>query len=242
MSGLTIGESQFRDDDGSAPPQAAAALAAFAAGQGSENAAVQALSSARLLVPVLAAAGQDRDSEMSVPNLVGADGRAAIPAFTSVAAMARWRPRARPVPAATAQVCQAAVAGQCAVVVDIAGPVPLAIDGARLAALAQGRPVPPPHQDPDVLAAVQAAAAGLSEIAGIWLAAPDTAAGREPGGGGNRDGDRDPGTDLVVGLRLAPGLSQAQARQAAGTLAERVMARLGGRLRRGITIAVEAGG
>jgi hypothetical protein len=39
-------------------------------------------------------------------------------------------------------------------VIDIAGPVPLIVEGARLAALAAGQPPPPAHEDPDVRAAV----------------------------------------------------------------------------------------
>jgi hypothetical protein len=249
VSGLTIGSSRFGGDDGSAQPRLAAALAAFAAGLGSEHAAVQALAGTRLLVPIVAAAADQRTSEMSMPSLVGRDGRRAFPAFTSVDSLARWRPDARPVPADAGDVWRAAVADGCAVVVDIAGPVPLAIDGARLAALARGEPVPPPDQDPDVLAAVQAAAAGLPGVAGVGLAAgrgggaPD---GGADGGAGGADGETGGsaggagGSDLVVRVRLAPGLSQAQARQSAGAVAEAILARLGGRLRRGITIAVEA--
>ena len=107
-------------------------------------------------------------------------------------------------------------------VVDVAGPVPLAIDGARLAALAGGGPVPPPQEDPDVLAAVRAAAAGLTGITGLSLA--DGAAG----------------SDLMVVLSVRRGLPAGAAEQLAGRLAEQVMARLGGRLRRGISVAVDA--
>ena len=48
-------DSKFAADDGSADPAAAAALAAFAAGTGSEHAALTALAGVRLLVPVVAA-------------------------------------------------------------------------------------------------------------------------------------------------------------------------------------------
>jgi SseB protein N-terminal domain len=254
VSGPTIGTNRFGGDDGSAEPRAAAALAAFAAGQGSEHAAVQALTGTRLLVPVVAAAADQRTSEMSMPSLVGQDGRRAVPAFTSVDSLARWRPDARPVPADAGDVWRAAVADGCAVVVDIAGPVPLAIDGARLAALALGKPVPLPYQDPDVLAAVQAVAAGLPGVAGIGLAdgaggdagpggGDDRAGGVADGGAGGQPGVAHGGaggSDLVVRVQLASGLSEAQARQSAGAVAEAVMARLGGRLRRGITVAVEA--
>ena len=50
----------------------------------------------------------ERGAEMSLPTLIGHDGRAAIPAFTSLEAMARWRPTARPVPAQASQVWQVA--------------------------------------------------------------------------------------------------------------------------------------
>ena len=167
-------------------------------------------------------AGNRRASEMSFPTLIGADGRPAIPAFTCMDTLRRWREQARPVPTDAATVWRAAAADGCAVVVDVAGPVPLAIDGARLAALAGGGRVPLPHQDPDVLAAARCAAAGQAAIAGLGL------------------GDGDADCDMVIRLTLAAGCGPAQAEQAAGALAAEVMARLGGRLRRGIAIALAA--
>ena len=167
---LNPGGQQFRSDRGEADPRVAAALAAYQAGQGSEQAALGALAAARLLVPVIAVAGRrpgprpapagDKNSEMVLPTLIGQDGRPAVLAFTGLDALARWRPDARPVPAEADRVWRAAVADGCAVVIDVAGPVPLAVEGARLAALAAGQPVLPPHEDPDVRAAVEAAVAG----------------------------------------------------------------------------------
>ena len=179
---LNPGGQQFRGDRGAADPRVAAALAAYQAGQGSEQAALTALAAARLLVPVVAVAtdpfGRSRDrgrhrlqdSEMVLPTLIGRDGRPAVLAFTSLDALARWRPNARPVPAEADRVWRAAVADGCAVVIDVAGPVPLAVEGARLAALAAGQPVPLPYEDPDVRAEVQAAIAAEPAIAGFSLA------------------------------------------------------------------------
>jgi SseB protein N-terminal domain len=222
------GDPRFRDDDGCADPRATAALAAFASGEGSEHAALIALSCSRLLVPVVAVgdeggaggAGGEKHSEMSLPTLVGRDGRRAVPAFTGLETLARWRPEARPVPVPAALVWQAAAEDGCAVVVDIAGPVPLAVDGARLAALAGGRRVPLPHEDPDVLSAVRAAAAGLPLITGLRLV---------PGQAGD---------DTQIQLTLAPGCGRAAAGETASQLGAAVMASLGGRLRRGIAVAV----
>ena len=55
MSGhLNPGGQRFRDDDGAADPRVHAALAAYQAGQGSEQDALTAMVAARLLVPVIA--------------------------------------------------------------------------------------------------------------------------------------------------------------------------------------------
>jgi hypothetical protein len=158
---------------------------------------------------------------MSLPTLVGRDGRRALPAFTCLDTMTGWRPGARPVPAPAARIWQAAVNDSCAVVVDIAGPVPLAVDGARLAALADGRPVPLPHEDPDVLSAVRAAAAAEELINGLRVGS---------------------GRDVEIQVTFAPGCPPAAAEGAARRLGAAVMARLGGRLRRGISVAVVPGG
>jgi SseB protein N-terminal domain len=171
--------------------------------------------------PAAGAPGGEKASEMSIPTLIGHDGRRAVPAFTSLDTLRQWRQEARPVPTGAADVWAAAVADDCAVVVDVAGPVPLAIDGARLAALADGRPVPPPREDPDVLAVVRAAAAGQTGITGLRL----------------RDGAD--GSDLMVVLSVTPGLPAGAVAQLAGVVAEQVMERLGGRLRRGISVAVD---
>jgi type III secretion system (T3SS) SseB-like protein len=234
-------DSKFAADDGSAEPAAAAALAAFAAGTGSEHAALTALAGARLLVPVVAAEvpdgapdgrppqpgasggschvpGGEKTSEMSIPTLMGQDGRPAVPAFTSLAAMHAWQPGARPVPADAARVWQAAAADSAAVVLDIAGPVPLAIDGARLAALAAGQPVPHPEHDPDVQAAIGAVAATYPQVTAVRLAG-------DPAG---------EGPDLTVELSLAPGASPA----IAGQLGSEVLGRLGSRLRRGLAVTI----
>ena len=222
MPSLTGGDSRFSSDDGAADPDAAAALAAFAAGAGSEHAVLTALARTRLLVPVVAAPGPtaaQKAAEMGILTLVGHDGRPAVPAFTCLDALVRWQPAARPVPVEAGRVWQSAAADASAVVLDIAGPVPVAIDGARLAALAGGQPVPLPHADPDVLAAVTRAIAGYPAIGAVRLL---------PGGAGS---------DLTVELVISPGSAQAAAGLARHGAAA-VMASLGSRLRRGIQVVI----
>jgi SseB protein N-terminal domain len=170
-------------DTGEAASGVTAALAAYADGTGSEHAALLALAAARLLVPVVAvlAAGGDeeleppmrggpqggrpprsnsdgaeKESEMALPTLIGNDGRTAIIAFTGTETLSRWQEDARPVPVPAWQVWAAAHAEADAAVIDVAGPVPLVIEGARLRALANGQPPPLPHEDPDIHAEVAA--------------------------------------------------------------------------------------
>ena len=227
MSGqLNPGGQQFRNDNGSADPHVAAALAAYQAGQGSEQAALTALASARLLVPVVAvladgsAADGDKNSEMVLPTLIGQDGRPAVLAFTSLEALARWRANARPVPAEADRVCRAAVAAGCALVIDVAGPVPLAVEGARLEALADGRPVLPAHDDPDLRAEIETAVADEPVITGFTLAPSEQA-------------------DLSVRLRLTAGDRPPDDWQAmVNRVANNIAARLAGRLRRGVEFTV----
>jgi SseB protein N-terminal domain len=236
-------------DRGDPDSRVAAALGAFAAGQGSEYAALAALASARLLVPVVAvlaeaapadgpgagpggAAGPGRGlrrekvSEMALPTLLGGDGRRAVLAFTGLPSLTGWRPDARPVPVTARQVWRAGAGEAGAVVIDIAGPVPFAVDGARLAALAAGRPAPLPHNDPDVQALAGAALAGEPLIAGFALL---------PGSDGS---------DLTIQVTLARGYGPADARAQAAIqrAAERIVAGGGGRVQRGITVAASTGG
>jgi hypothetical protein len=234
---LNPGGQQFRHDHGDAGQQVTAALAAYQAGRGSEQAALAALAAARLLVPVVAvladgsAADGDKNSEMVLPTLIGNDGRPAVLAFTGVEALTRWRRNARPVPAEAARVWQAAAADGCAVVIDVAGPVPLAVEGARLAALATGQPAPAAHEDPDVRAEVEAAVAAEPLIASFSLSPGAEAADTE---GTHAEATGAEATDLAVRLYLTAGDWQPAVNRAAS----RIAGRLAGRLRRGVEFSV----
>ena len=227
MSGhLNPGGQQFRDDDGTADPRVTEALAAYHVGEGSEQDVLAALAAARLLVPVVAvladgsAAEGDKNSQMVLPTLIGRDGRPAVLAFTGLDTLARWRPNARPVPAESDRVWRAAVADGCAVVIDVAGPVPLAVEGTRLAALAAGQPVPAAYEDGDVRAEVEAAIAAEPVIVGFSLAPSYQ-------------------VDLAVRLHLAAvNRGGGDWRPVVNHVAQSIAARLAGRLRRGVEFTV----
>jgi hypothetical protein len=125
------------------------------------------------------------------------------------------------VPAEASRVWRAAAADGCAVVIDVAGPVPLAIEGVRLAALAAGRPVPPVYEDGDVHAEIEAAIAAEPAIAGFSLAPSQQ-------------------VDLAVRLYLpaGDGAEAGDWRPAMNQAAQNIAGRLAGRLRRGVEFSV----
>ena len=164
-----------------------------------------AVAASRLLVPVVAVMaaanddGTEKETEMALPTLIGNDGRVAVIAFTGSDTLSSWRQDARPVPVAAARLWAAALTEADAVVIDIAGPVPLVVEGARLRKLAVGEPPPPAHEDPDVRAAI-------AEVIGDFTL--------EPGG---------PDADLTIALTAA---DPAHTRAIVGELATRLQPRL----------------
>ena len=123
---------------------------------------------------------------MALPTLIGNDGRRAVIAFTGTETLQRWQADARPVPVPASRVWAAAISEADAVVIDVAGPVPLVVEGARLHALANGEPPPLPHQDPDIAAEVAAVTPDFTLTPGgpgadltVTLTTPDMDQARE---------------------------------------------------------------
>ncbi|MFK4226244.1 SseB family protein [Streptomyces sp. NPDC019890] len=169
MALKNIPDSGFSDDDGTADPRLTAALAAWSEDRTAQRPVLEALKDARLLVPVVAVLGEveedenglrrEKTSDMAVPTLTAGD-RRALPAFTSIASLARWDPEARPVAVPLHQALQAAAHEKAdTLVIDLAGPVPYQLTGRALLALAEGRTSADPLDDPAVTAAVRNAVA-----------------------------------------------------------------------------------
>lgn len=147
--GRTIPDPGFAGDDGSVDVALAAALAAYAADPARHLEVFLALQRTRLLVPVVAVLGEvehdehglahDKTSDMATALLTGRDGRQALLAFTGLATLAAWRPDARPVPVAAPLAARSALQeGAAALLVDVAGPTPYAVEGRLLEGLARG--------------------------------------------------------------------------------------------------------
>lgn len=178
-----------------------------------ETQMVERVAAARLLVPVVAVAGEttevnglvsDATSDMAAVTLRAPDGQRALPAFTSLTALAQWDASARPVPVTAQRAAQAAVQEGChEIVLDIGAPSYAVLRGSMVWALAMGRPWLPPRLDPQVRQAVQGALTDEVAVTGFTLTTG-------------------PGGALQINLVLQPGLETAQVQELAQRLGERI--------------------
>jgi len=146
FDGTEIPASAFADDDGSADDYLREVLAQFAQTGDAETARelLDLLVVARLLVPVVSVVdsmeeGVEKDSHMSSVEFQSEDGRKALIAFTGNDSVQMWDPEARPIPREAYVVAQGAVEqGYDAILLDLSGPTPIAIEGQLLNMLAIG--------------------------------------------------------------------------------------------------------
>jgi len=195
-------------DDGSADPALLAALVAFRAGDGGAAAVVDAYRAARLLIPLVADAGDvgtapsglavDKTQELSIVTVAAPDGRKVLPVFTSVDAMSTWDPRARPVPADGIRTALSAAADDTdLIVIDPASATEFVLRRPAVWAIGQGEPWVPAHLSPEVFA-------GLQDSIGSELGVLDlSVAPGDPTG-------RLRGPELIVRLHLVDGLDQGE--------------------------------
>lgn len=216
--GRQLTSTGFDGDAGAADPELLEALRATAAADpadpsGAETQLVERVASARLLVPVVAVAGEttevnglesDATSDMAAVTLVSPDGQRALPAFTSLRSLAAWDGTARPVPVTAQRAAQAAIQEGChTIVLDVGSPITGLLRGSMVWALAMGRPWVPAHRDPQVRRGVEAAAAREPDVVRVSLA------------GG-------PGGALRLDLALRPGLSPADLQLLTQRVGERI--------------------
>ncbi len=146
----SIPDPGFAGDDGSVPVALAEALAAYSRDPvGGRPAVLAAVQGARLLVPVVAVLGEmehdasglahDKSSDMAAVLMKGRDGRLALLAFTGTDPLQRWSAEARPVPVSARDAARSALQdGAQALLVDVAGPMRVVVEGADLRAIAEG--------------------------------------------------------------------------------------------------------
>ena len=170
FTGAEVPHTDFADDDGTPNLAVRLALTSFAQDRNDETAkaVIGTLAAHRLLVPVIAEvdsmeAGVEKDSSMHAVEFVADDGRRALLAFTGTDALQLWNADARPIPRASHVVAQAVLEQELdALIIDIAGPTPTALDGAMLVRLAMAK-----HQRQYLESALNAACDKLEELDGV---------------------------------------------------------------------------
>lgn len=156
--------SAFAGDDGAAPVELAGALS-LVEPRARLEAVVEALRTARVLVPVVARLDEmDEPRELGGHDVAGEksahaamvtvavpDGRAALPVFSSLAAMAAWRADARPVPVEGRRAALAAGSEADGVLVlDAGSATPVQVPRPAVRAIALGEPWLPAVRNPQV--------------------------------------------------------------------------------------------
>ena len=133
----SLAEPAFPDDDGMVDPVLAEAL-------GDDTRVLAAVGDVRVFVPVVALlddipADGDKEADMAAVMMIGADGRQALLAFSSVATMTAWNADARPVPVWGRQAARAALdEGATAMLLDLGSPTFTVIETADVEHLAAG--------------------------------------------------------------------------------------------------------
>jgi hypothetical protein len=238
FEGVAVPAPEFAGDDGTIDPGLEAVLSAYDGGRVGMREVIEVLRGVRLMTPLVAVLDeteesprglrQEKSSHMASVSRVTADGRRGLLAFSCVAAMATWDPAARGIPAPAPRVAAAALEeGADAVLLDLGGPVRVAVRGTALSALSLGEPVPPAYEDPEVRAAVLDALSGLDGFAGARLEPPD-------------DASEESAPDLVVLVRPAPGVDgPALAELAASRLVSHPV--VAAACRRGVAVGIAGG-
>lgn len=208
FEGRSFRENPGAGDDGSASPRLLEALTGFRAGEVGPAQVVAALHGERLLIPLVAVRGDegigahgqlvDKTQELSIVTVAGPDGRHVLPAFTSVDALQRWDPDARPIPIEASRVALAAASeGTPLIVIDPMSLTEFAVRAPAFEALATGVGWLPCWDDTIVLTAFLDRGALEEAFRGIQLASGDPDA-------------RLAGPELLVQLSVRAGLERVQ--------------------------------
>lgn len=214
-------DTAYAGDDGSAPPAFVAAATGLRDGSASIVAVVDALRGSRLLVPLVAEAGDtatiegrtvDKSQELSIVAVAGPDGAAILPMTSSADAMRAWRPDARPVPASIERCAAAALEDAGRIVIDPGSPTQVVLRRSALVALLTGEPWMPPHEHPVVQAEIVGPLLRVDGIEAVALADADPTASLA-------------GRELEVRAIASPGVD----RQAVQAAFERAVAAIGTR-------------
>jgi len=200
----------FDGDDGSCPDALAAALELWVKDPTGEAmaAVINALRTERVLVPLLAEAGEfgltdegkvvDKTQELSIVSVEGPDGKPVAVAFSDVESMRAWNPQARPIPVEAQKVAAWVLDDQMArIVLNPGSATQCVVRRGGVISLLTGDAYTPPWLDGDVVRGIREAfnEAELATVSPGWRLQ-----------GGN-------GPDLSVEVTLPAGLTHEQLQQ-----------------------------
>ncbi|MCX8528593.1 MAG: SseB family protein [Rhodoluna sp.] len=174
----------WADDDGKANPRLIELIKALHAGEARSDSVVDELRNSRVLVPLLANLGEsgvgahgqtvDKSADLSIVTVETPDGHSGLPVFSSVEAMQRWNPKARPVPTAAVKAALAAASEKNKrLILDPMAETEFVLRGPAIAALAQGFKWVSPEEDERVVAAFAGILDPLELVKGWSLEAGD---------------------------------------------------------------------
>ena len=209
--GRELEENRFAGDDGSAPKEFLTAISGFRSGDLGQAEVVDALRVSRLLVPLLAKLGEseiganglkvDKSAELSIVTVKAPDDQDALVVFSSVAAMQRWNPSARPVPTDAVRVCLAAASQlSTRVVIDPGSETEFVIRRPAIARMAQSLAWQPAELNTSVREVIERSVTSESQVVDFELRSADPE-------------EKLAGAELEVSLKLVNGISPADVRQ-----------------------------
>ena len=208
--GRSFEQNSFAEDDGNAPAELVAAIAALRAGEAGAEQVVDQIRVARLLVPLIAQLGEsevgahgkkvDKSAELSIVTVNSPDDQEALVVFSSVDAMSRWNPSSRPVPIDAIRLCLAAASQMSTrVVLDPGSDTQFVLRRPGIAKIAQQLPWIPPHQNPAVLSVVSDSISTESKVLEFEASTADPMSVLA-------------GAELEIRLTLEPGLESVMVR------------------------------
>lgn len=178
--GREFESNQWADDDGTADPKFLTAIADFRSGKIHNEHVVDVIREMRLLIPLLADLGEtavgahgqtvDKSADLSIVTVATPDDQNGLPVFSSVAAMQRWNPTARPVPADARRVALAAASeSNTRVIIDAENETEFAIRRPAIEAIAKAEAWVHPVRDARVHAEFDAIIKGFEQFTGFEL-------------------------------------------------------------------------
>ena len=216
--GRAFNENPFANDDGSARPDLVQAIREFHETLDPKEVFVE-FSKSRLLIPLLADLGEseegahghtvDKSADLSIVNVQTPDDQVGLPVFSSVEAMQRWNPSARPVPSDAVKVALAAASeGNTRIILDPGSDTEFAFRRSAIAALAQQKDWAAPHLSQSVISEFGKAVEGESEITKVVIGSLDP-------------NSRLAGPEVKVELQVKKGLTKDQLEEILHRVTER---------------------